>query len=524
MLSRNIHILLLAASLPLGCWAVVARAGVVASSNQQQVPASGTTKHSIQHPRDLLGSWLAVHPEKGLLDFHATHRRDQDIENVTDIALGSNHTDDGEDHDEHEEEGEEHEEHEGEDHDEHEEEASHSEENAGKKKPWLEVIVTSLVINMASLSGLIVVILSVGAEKLGLWRVSNPGMAQPKFDWQFTHNIIPSFACGALLATCVFLIIPEAVAMLTEAAVEAAGAGETAHEDHRLRFLQDMIQNMTTNSTEVDDHEDHAEEEEEHGDEHEEHADTDVPVAWRLGTCLISGFLLPILSSLLFPHAHDHEEGPVSADERAAFVPNKEITVEDETGSKPEEPANSATLPESNDDAVTMAVEAAPLQSSLPIDYGLASAILVGDFFHNFTDGVFVGTAFSLCNRDLAIAISAATVYHEIAQEIADYFMLTKHCNLSPPVALVCNFCGGFSVLIGAVLVTLFDISVTATGCILAMGGGVYIYIAVGECLPRARKSQKNKTDKIISLVSFVVGVIPIGLVLLNHGHCEVEH
>jgi zinc transporter ZupT len=146
---------------------------------------------------------------------------------------------------------------------------------------------------------------------------------------------------------------------------------------------------------------------------------------------------------------------------------------------------------------------------------------LIGDFFHNFTDGVLLGTAFSICHRELAITISVATIYHELAQEVADFFLLTKHCNLRVSTALFLNFIGGLSIMLGAVLVLAFDITEGATGCILAVGAGVYVYVAAAECLPRAKASQTKVADKVISLVSFVVGVVPIGLVLLNHGHCE---
>jgi zinc transporter ZupT len=100
--------------------------------------------------------------------------------------------------------------------------------------------------------------------------------------------------------------------------------------------------------------------------------------------------------------------------------------------------------------------------------------------------------------------------------------LLTKHCNIKVPLALILNFVSGLSVLLGALIILSFDVTANATGCILAIGSGVYIYIAAAECLPRARKAQETIWDKVISLVtSFIFGVIPIGLVLLNHGHCE---
>ena len=52
--------------------------------------------------------------------------------------------------------------------------------------------------------------------------------------------------------------------------------------------------------------------------------------------------------------------------------------------------------------------------------------VLIGDFMHNFCDGIFMGTAFIHCSRSLAWSITVATILHEIAQEFADYFVLTN--------------------------------------------------------------------------------------------------
>lgn len=127
-----------------------------------------------------------------------------------------------------------------------------------------------------------------------------------------------------------------------------------------------------------------------------------------------------------------------------------------------------------------------------------------------------------LCSKELAVAISAATIYHEIAQEVADYFLLTRVCHLSPCKALTLNFLGGLSVLVGGCFVLgLENMTNLAIGCILAVGSGVYLYVSVAECYPRAREAQKTLGDKALSLVAFTVGVVPIGVVLLTHGHCE---
>jgi zinc transporter ZupT len=158
-----------------------------------------------------------------------------------------------------------------------------------------------------------------------------------------------------------------------------------------------------------------------------------------------------------------------------------------------------------------------------PINYTLAASILVGDFFHNFTDGVFLGSAFSLCSRELGYTLVASTVYHELAQEIADFFLLTNTCHLYEWEALALNFVAGFSVMIGALMVLAIDMTDTSKGIVLALSAGVYLHIAASECIPRAQGQCKTSKDALVFLLCFILGVIPIGLVLLNHGHCEAD-
>ena len=45
---------------------------------------------------------------------------------------------------------------------------------------------------------------------------------------------------------------------------------------------------------------------------------------------------------------------------------------------------------------------------------------------HNLCDGLFIGVGFLACGPTLGWSITAATVYHELAQEISDYLILTN--------------------------------------------------------------------------------------------------
>jgi zinc transporter ZupT len=135
------------------------------------------------------------------------------------------------------------------------------------------------------------------------------------------------------------------------------------------------------------------------------------------------------------------------------------------------------------------------------INYRLATSLFLGDFFHNFADGIFLGTAFKLSDRSVAIAVAVATSYHELAQELADYFLLREHCGIPPVKALILIFLNGLSVVIGVILILTFDVSNMATGCILAISAGVYVHVTASECiLPRIEKELKTFKDRAISI------------------------
>ena len=151
------------------------------------------------------------------------------------------------------------------------------------------------------------------------------------------------------------------------------------------------------------------------------------------------------------------------------------------------------------------------------------SGVLVGDFIHNLVDGILIGFAFMYCDQTVGWSIAASTVYHEFAQEVSDYLVLTdpKQGNLSTPLALLWNFLSGTSVIWGAIImVGMGDIDIRAQGLLLAFGGGVYIQIGATECMNRVHGSVNSNMLRIAAYLAFVAGAISIGLVLYDHEHC----
>jgi zinc transporter ZupT len=156
---------------------------------------------------------------------------------------------------------------------------------------------------------------------------------------------------------------------------------------------------------------------------------------------------------------------------------------------------------------------------------GIISSIVVGDFLHNFCDGVFVGAAFQSCSNTLGWTIVATTVCHEFAQEIADFIILTKLAKLSIPRALFVNAISGISVILGGIVVSASSLSDLSIGILLAFGSGNYIYLAAAELFPSVHSGTADMSvgNKLLGLGLFALGACAVGLVLLNHEHCETS-
>ena len=166
------------------------------------------------------------------------------------------------------------------------------------------------------------------------------------------------------------------------------------------------------------------------------------------------------------------------------------------------------------------AQEAVPLVTKTEVNRQLCASILLGDAFHNFADGVFIAAAFKSCSAATALSIILVTLFHEIAQELADFVILTRYAGLSVVKACVLNFLSGLSVCLGGIVFLAADPSDQATGIILGMAGGVYFNIACCETIPRIETVIQGRWDRVWTLLSVIIGTIPIGLILLNHQHC----
>ena len=248
-------------------------------------------------------------------------------------------------------------------------------------------------------------------------------------------------------------------------------------------------------------------------------------VAWRWGASVLGGFLTPLFAFLLEP---SKLWKPSVATPEGIKVPSGEAEM---TGVVAVRAAESSL--DADDDEAMKAVAAPSEVKVAEIENKKTTtvfAICVGDFAHNITDGFAIGIAFKHCDLTLAWGILGATLYHEIAQELADFVLLTSDAGCTVTQALLFNFVAGTSVIIGGLIGHGIDVSEGSMGVILAFGGGTYIYLAASEALPLALNGAgasatfaETKKHYAAVLAAFIFGAVAVGLILLNHEHCVEE-
>ena len=142
--------------------------------------------------------------------------------------------------------------------------------------------------------------------------------------------------------------------------------------------------------------------------------------------------------------------------------------------------------------------------------------IIVGDFFHNFVDGIVIGTAFKSCSSSAGWTVSAGVVYHELSQEIADFLVLISTGGMSFKQAVVANFLSGTGVMFGCIVINATKPNSPWLGALLTFGGAIYVFIGLAQLQWWTERAD----DFTRNLMFFIVGCLGIGLVLLSHEHC----
>lgn len=385
------------------------------------------------------------------------------------------------------------------------------EENTHKRSttPYFPVLLATLIVNVVSLIALLSVIPVLMNTRPSFFKsvfwVANSHLQyftetargrssrQIKADKNATGNIsppltdilIPAYLCGVILATALFLVIPEAVLFIQRG---------TSSDRGEIEILPETIA--------------------------------------RFGAALMTGFMFPLLLGSLFPRSAEHicsDECVASSELTTVAYLKRDVyqkTVEEED--KDDEASVSTDIEGDINVKNPTKINLEPKyekQEKHNINYRLAVSILTGGTTYNFFDGIFIGVAFLTCSKSTAICVTIITIYSEISQQVADYFLLTKCAGVSITRALLLIVAASLADIIGALIIVSLGIQELAIGIFLAFASGVYLHISASECLPRVysvmKVSSKVSRDRWFALLFFIFGAFPIGLSLLHHGHCD---
>jgi zinc and cadmium transporter len=122
---------------------------------------------------------------------------------------------------------------------------------------------------------------------------------------------------------------------------------------------------------------------------------------------------------------------------------------------------------------------------------GEAVAILIGDGFHNFTDGLLIAAAF-LADPALGWATTLAVIAHEVPQEAGDFAILLA-AGWQRARALFWNGISSLASLAGGLIGYLsLERAQGWVPYIITVAAASFIYIAIADLMPRLKREQRG--------------------------------
>jgi len=140
---------------------------------------------------------------------------------------------------------------------------------------------------------------------------------------------------------------------------------------------------------------------------------------------------------------------------------------------------------------------------------------IAGDAVHNFLDGLVIAGSY-LVSIPTGIATTAAVIFHEVPQEMADFGVLL-YSGWSKKKALLLNFLSGAVAIAGVVIGLVFaSKSDMFISIILPFAAGGFVYIAGSNLIPELHKTCDMK-DSYWHFLALIAGIgLMIGLRFLG--------
>ncbi len=136
--------------------------------------------------------------------------------------------------------------------------------------------------------------------------------------------------------------------------------------------------------------------------------------------------------------------------------------------------------------------------------------IIIGDGFHNFTDGFAIAAAFMADTR-LGIVTALAIVAHELPQELGDFLVLLNS-GFSKARALMWNLISSLATLAGAMIAYFALRGLEEYALIfLCFAASSMIYVAIADLIPGLHRKTALK-DSLLQILLIGTGVLSIWL------------
>ncbi|XP_075241224.1 zinc transporter ZIP10-like isoform X2 [Convolutriloba macropyga] len=130
--------------------------------------------------------------------------------------------------------------------------------------------------------------------------------------------------------------------------------------------------------------------------------------------------------------------------------------------------------------------------------------VIVGDGFHNFIDGLAIGSAFSSSLVD-GLATSIAVGLHEIPHEVGDFVVLVNN-GVKPNQVLKMALISNSIAIAGVGAGALIGSSASESAYVLCTAAGCFIYVGLINMLPHAFNMQDP--DRIVQGIMHVLGIM----------------
>ena len=148
-----------------------------------------------------------------------------------------------------------------------------------------------------------------------------------------------------------------------------------------------------------------------------------------------------------------------------------------------------------------------------------APLILIGDAFHNFTDGFVIAASF-LTDFTIGIAVSVAIIAHEIPQETGDFGILL-HSGYSKKKAYISNALSS-STTIPSAIISYFILGALSAiiPFVLAISAASFLYIALSDLTPELHQKLGLKYSvRQILLIILGIATMMIVFTFSIHSH-----